>query len=351
MINFPVTGQAVGILGTGSYLPAEPVPNSLVATWTGVPEEWIVRKTGIQTRWYAADNEATSDLSVRAAGNALAAAGVSAAALGWIIVATSTPDYPQPATACLVQHQIGATRAAAFDVNAVCTGFVVALATAAGLLSASAPGAAEYALVIGADVFSRIIDRSDRKTAALFGDGAGAVVLGQVPPGRGIVGAHFASFGEHYAMIRVPAGGSRMPASEKTVADGLHWFEMDGRGVRDFVMAQVPGAVRQLLAAHDIDPAAIDHVIPHQANAVLLAEVLPQLQLSRARMHLSMSRQGNTSAASIPLALDTAHRQGAFGDGDLLLLAGFGGGMSIGTAIVRWAGVSGGNGQPGSAAG
>jgi 3-oxoacyl-[acyl-carrier-protein] synthase-3 len=325
----------VGIVGTGSYLPAEAVPNSVIAARTGVTEDWIVRKTGIHTRWYAAEHEATSDLAVRAADNALRAAGVAPADLGWVIVATSTPDHPQPATACLVQHRIGATRAAAFDVNAVCSGFVVALTTAAQLLSA-VPSRG-YALVVGADVYSRIIDRRDRRTAALFGDGAGAVVLGPVRSGSGVVGAHLASFGEHHAMIRVPAGGSRMPASEKTVQDGLHWFQMDGRGVSGFVRSEVPNAVDQLLSAHRVDAASVDHVIPHQANAVLLTEVLSGLQLTRARTHLTVAQHGNTSAASIPLALDDAQRQGAFRAGDLLLLIGFGGGMSIGAALVRWA--------------
>jgi 3-oxoacyl-[acyl-carrier-protein] synthase-3 len=328
--------DAVGIVGTGSYIPSTEVPNHVVAAWTGVSEEWIVRKTGIHKRWYAAEYEATSDLAVRAAEAALAAAGIDPGDLSYVVVATSTPDYQQPATACLVQHQIGATRAAAFDVNSVCSGFVVALVTAARLISGAADS--RYALVIGADTFSRVIDRSDRKTAVLFGDAAGAVVLGPVPPGKGLLGAHLASYGEHHAMIRVEAGGSRVPASEKSLAAGQHFFRMDGRGVREFVSAEVPGVVGKLLAQHGIDAAAVDHVIPHQANAVLLRELLPRLALPRARMLVTVSEHGNTSAASIPLALDTARRRGVFADGELLLLAGFGGGMSIATALVTWAG-------------
>ena len=338
MIDLPAENNTVGIIGTGSHIPSNEVPNHVIAAWTGVSEEWIVRKTGIHTRWYAAEHEATSDLAVRAAEAALAAARIDPGDLGWIVVATSTPDYPQPATACLVQHQIGATQAAAFDVNSVCSGFVVALVTAAALLSGAADHTPRHALVIGADTFSRIIDRSDRKTAVFFGDAAGAVVLGPVPPGKGLLGAHLASYGEHHAMIRVEAGGSRVPASEKSLAAGQHSFRMDGRGVWEFVEAELPGVVRKLLAKHGIDAAAVNHIIPHQANAVLLHELLPRLALPRARMLVTVGEHGNTSAASIPLALDTAQRKGLFEDGELLLLAGFGGGMSIATALVTWAG-------------
>ncbi|WP_432045364.1 3-oxoacyl-ACP synthase III family protein [Streptomyces asiaticus] len=327
-------GRPIGILGTGSYLPAETVSNELVAERAGVTPDWISAKTGIHRRRYAADHEATSDLAVAAARAALADAGIGADQLGWIVVATSTPDQPQPATACLVQHRIGATGAAAFDLNAVCSGFVFALVTAAGLLSAGS--GARYALVIGADVYSRIIDRTDRRTAVLFGDGAGAVVLGPVRPGYGLGGSLLTSDGALHDLIEVPAGGSRAPASEKTLADGGHFFRMRGRAVSEYVLAELPRAIGRLLAAHRTDPASVDHFIPHQANGVLLAKALPELGLPRARTHLTVAEHGNTSAASIPLALDDARRQGVFGDGELLLLAGFGGGMSLGAALLTW---------------
>jgi acetoacetyl-CoA synthase len=329
----------VGILGVGSYLPTEVVSNRVVAERAGVTEEWIARKTGIRARRYAAEDEATSDLAVRAAEAALAAADIGAGRLGWVVVATSTPDQPQPPTACLVQDRIGAVRAAAFDINAVCAGFVYALVTAARLLAGDdRAGAPPYALVVGADVYSRIIDRGERRTAVLFGDGAGAVVLGPVRPWHGIVGAELASRGDGHELIRVRAGGSRRPASKETLAEGLHYFEMDGRGVREFVLAELPVVVRRLLSAYGVNPAEVDHFVPHQANGVLLGEVFPALGLSRARMHLTVAEQGNTSAASIPLALDAAWRGGVLNDGDLLVLAGFGGGMAMGAALVRWDG-------------
>ncbi|MGV9315423.1 3-oxoacyl-ACP synthase III family protein [Streptomyces sp. NPDC003691] len=330
----------LGILGTGSFLPAERVSNRVVAARAGVPEEWIARKTGILNRHYAAPSEAASDLAVEAAREALAAAGLGPEDLSWILVATSTPDHPQPPTACLVQDRLGAVNAVGFDLNAVCSGFVFALVTAAGLLAAPGGGAAGpgYALVIGADVYSRIIDQADRRTAVLFGDGAGAAVLGPVGPGRGLIGSRLASRGDRHDLIGVPAGGSRFPASEKTVAEGLHHFRMKGRDVRDFVTEEVPRAVRRTLEEHGLRTEDVDHFVPHQANGVMLAEVLPALGLDRARTHLTCAEHGNTGAASIPVTLDTAVRAGAVRDGELLLLAGFGGGMTVGTALLRWAG-------------
>jgi len=215
---------AVGILGTGSYVPERTVPNSEIAPAAGVAPEWIESRTGIAERRRAAPHEATSDLAARAAMRALTAAGLPADRIDVIVLATSTPDHPQPATASIVQHLIGARQAAAVDVNAVCSGFVYALAMAEGLLRVRGGG---HALVIGADVYSRILDYSDRRTAILFGDGAGAVVLGPVPAGRGLLHTALRGHGDEHRLISVPAGGSRTPPSERTVRDGGRW---SGRG-------------------------------------------------------------------------------------------------------------------------
>ncbi|MDJ0465889.1 beta-ketoacyl-ACP synthase 3 [Streptomyces sp. H27-C3] len=328
---------AIGIIGSGSYLPSDIVPNSVVAERAGVTEEWIVRKTGILERRRAAPHEATSDLATAAARAAMDDAGISEHDIAWVIVATSTPDHPQPATACLVQDRIGATQAAAFDINAVCAGFVFALQTAAQLLAGVGEQTeAKYALVIGADLYSRILDHTDRKTAVLFGDGAGAVVLGPARPGFGIVGTGTSTDGSLHGLIGVQAGGSRYPASTGTLADGQHFFRMRGREVRDFVNERLPLAVQGVLDAHDIDPADVKHFIPHQANGVMVGEVIPRLGLPNAHAYLPVDRHANTGAASIPLALDQAHRSGALADGELVLLAGFGGGMAVGTAVLRW---------------
>ncbi|MHC8419326.1 3-oxoacyl-ACP synthase III family protein [Streptomyces sp. NB004] len=328
---------ALGILGTGSHLPERVVDNETVGAAASVSAEWIERRTGIVERRYAADDEAASDLAAEAAVRALADAGARPEDLAWIIVATSTPDHPQPATAALLQHRLGAHRAAAFDVNAVCAGFVAALHTGARLLAAEGDGGGRrLALVVGTEVYSRIIDRTDRRTAPLFGDGAGAVVIGPVREGRGFLGTGMRTDGALHGLIGVHAGGSRQPASEKTVAGGDHHFRMRGREVREFVERELPGAVAGTLAEFGVTAADVDHFVPHQANGEMLRAIVGCLGLTAARVHLPVDRHGNTGAASIPLALDHARRQGVPRDGELVLLAGFGGGMTLGTVLLRW---------------
>lgn len=222
--------QSIGIIGVGSYLPEAIISNAEIGHGAGVTDEWIVRKTGIRERRRAAPHEATSDLAVAAAQRALDSAGLTAEQLAYVVVATSTPDHPQPATAALVQHRIGAHRAAAFDVNAVCSGFVYALKTVEKLLAGAADGEPRHGLVIGADIYSRILDYTDRRTAALFGDGAGATVLGPVAPGLGLRQISLVSRGDAHRLIEVTAGGSRRPPSTQTLTDGDHYFRMDGRG-------------------------------------------------------------------------------------------------------------------------
>ncbi|MGW6565998.1 3-oxoacyl-ACP synthase III family protein [Streptomyces sp. NPDC054975] len=325
----------IGIVGTGSRLPDDVVGNEEIARTAGVTDEWIVRKTGIRERRRAAPHEATSDLAAEAARRALEQCGLSPADLSYIVVATSTPDHPQPATATIVQDIIGAREAACFDVNSVCSGFVYGLAVTERMLRAD--GGQGYGLVIGADIYSRILDYSDRRTAILFGDGAGAVVLGPVPEGRGVLGTVLRTNGDAHGLISVPAGGSRRPASAETVEDGGHFFRMDGRGVRAFVEEQLPAAVRELLERSGTPGNAIAHVVPHQANGVMLADVWPRLGLGSAAMHLSLEHYGNTGAASVPVTLDVVHRAGLLDEADLLVLTAFGGGMSVGSALLSWA--------------
>ncbi|MFG2130599.1 3-oxoacyl-ACP synthase III family protein [Streptomyces sp. NPDC048751] len=325
----------IGILATGSYLPSTVVTNEEIARGAGVTDEWIVRKTGIRERRRADDRDATSDLAARAARAALEQAGVRAEDVAYIVLATSTPDHPQPATASIVQHLIGAVNAAAFDINAVCSGFVYALTVGERLLRASGEG--RYALVIGADIYSRILDYSDRKTAILFGDGAGAVLLGGVPDTCGIRETSLLTRGDQYRLISVPAGGSRLPATEHTVEEGAHYFRMDGRGVRSFVQENLPEALHELLDRAGVSRDHVQHFVPHQANGVMLGEVWPALGLPAATMHLALERYGNTGSASVPVTLDIAHRRGEFADGDTVLMAGFGGGMTVGAILTQWA--------------
>lgn len=322
-------GTAGGILGCGAYLPERVVGNAEAAASAGVTAEWIESRTGILARRYAHPDQAASDLAEGAARDALRDAGLSADQLSLIVVATSTPDFPQPPTACLLQHAIDAPHAAAFDLNAVCSGFVYALETACRMVP---PGG--FALVVGVDIYSRIIDPTDRRTVSLFGDGAGAVVVGPVPEGRGILATELASHGEHHDLIKVPAGGSRMPPSKETLQDGLHYFTMNGYGVRTFVKDRLPGAVRRFVTRAGVASTAIRHFVPHQANGRMLDELLPELDLPHAAVHRTLDRYGNTGAASIPITLAAARDH--LTPGDLVLFAGFGGGMSEGLMLLRW---------------
>ncbi|MEU9131077.1 beta-ketoacyl-ACP synthase III [Kitasatospora sp. NPDC048540] len=329
--------MSIGIVGTGSYLPEAVIGNDEIAGPAGVTPQWITDKTGIRERRRAAQGEATSDLAAEAGRRALAQAGIRAEQLSFIIVATSTPDHPQPATAGIVQHLLGARNAAAFDLNSVCSGFTFALGVAEGLLDRRDHHRVPHGLVIGADIYSRILDYTDRRTCALFGDGAGAVVLGPVAPGLGFVDTELTTRGDAHGLIGVAAGGSRSPASAQTLAEGGHYFRMDGRGVRQFVHAELPEAVAALLRRCGTPPETVRHVVPHQANGAMLADLWPSLGLPRAELHLTVERYGNTGAASVPVTLDHAHRAGRLRTGDTVLLTAFGGGMSVGTTLLRWA--------------
>ena len=325
----------VGILGTGSYLPERVVTNAELATLVrGADPDWAVRKTLIEARRFAADHEATSDLAIQAAGNALANARITADRIDYLIVATSTGDSPQPPTSSLVQNAIGATRAACFDINVVCAGFVFALELARSLIVAN-PGS--VVLVVGADVYSRILDFGDRRTSVLFGDGAGAAVFGAVPLPYGVLDVELVTRGDAHKLIYVEAGGSRRPASPESVADGGHYFRMDGRGVRDFVLDGVPPILSDMLKRAGMTAEDVQHFVPHQANGMMIRELVAAAGLSDAQTHLVLDRYGNTGSASIPIALDEAARAGAFADGEVLLLAGFGGGMAVGATLIRWA--------------
>lgn len=329
----PPARVPVGILGTGSYLPAHEVTNDEVGAPAGVDDDWIRLKTGIRSRRRAAHTEATSDLAAAAGRRALERAGLAADQLDLVVVATSTPDHPQPPTATLVQAALGARAAAAFDLNAVCSGFVFALTTAERFLGARAGG---RALVIGADVYSRILDPTDRRTSVLFGDGAGAVVIGDVPDGHGVLADRLVSNGDYAGLIGVPGGGSRSPLTAETLAAGGQYFTMQGRAVREFVAAHVPAMARQFLHDAGVLPEQIDHVVPHQANGRMIDDLGTDLGLSRAVVHRSVDRYGNTGAASVPVTLDLAARRDEIRAGDLVLLIAFGGGMAVGLSLVRW---------------
>ncbi|MGW6056105.1 3-oxoacyl-ACP synthase III family protein [Streptomyces sp. NPDC055189] len=325
--------QGIGILSTGSYVPKEEISNEEVAARVGVEVEWIERKTQIMGRRYAAPSEATSDLAARAAEKALEQAGLEAGQIDYLILSTSTGDSPQPPTSYLVQDQIGAWNAACLDINVVCSGFVYGLELARALV-AQRPAA--RVLVIAADLYSRCLDFSDRRTAVLLGDGAGAAVVSAVPGSGGFIDFRLASRGDAQRLIRVEAGGSRLPASETTLAEGGHYFRMEGRGVRDFVMENFPPLVAELSAQCGIGIDEIRHFVPHQPNGVLLGQLAEHAGLGGARTHRTLDRYGNMGSASAAVTLDEANRAGELGAGDIVLIGTFGGGMSLGAGLLRW---------------
>ncbi|MFD4250550.1 3-oxoacyl-ACP synthase III family protein [Amycolatopsis thermoflava] len=324
------------ILGTGSYLPREVLTSAELGDRLGVGEQWIMDRTRIRERRVAAPDEATSDLATQAAHEAIRDAGLTAADIDLIIVATSTPDQPMPASACLVQANLGAWRAAAFDVEAVCSGFVYALVIAHAMLVADA--GPHTALVIGADTYSRVLDYTDRKTAVLFGDGAGAVVLGKAPHGRGLMASLLGADGAAADFVQVPAGGSRRPASHETVNHGEHYFAMKGREVRKMAEQVLPEVVVRLTESAGIDLRDVGLIVPHQANGVILEAMAASLELPRDLMHVTVDKYGNTGAASVPVTLDDAARNGRLTPGRTVLLVAFGGGMTWAGAALHWHG-------------
>jgi 3-oxoacyl-[acyl-carrier-protein] synthase-3 len=304
--------QSIGILGTGSYVPERHVSNAEVAERVGISEEWIARKTQITGRRYAAAHEATSDLGLHAANAALKRSGIAAGQIDYLIVSTSTPDSPQPPTAYHVQRGLGADAAACFDINVVCSGFVYGLKLARSLVACH-PGS--HALVV-------------------------AAVVGEAPDGRGFVDFELGSRGDAHELIRVEAGGSRMPTSPETLAEGGHYFRMEGRGVRDFVMENFPPFVDRLCDRTGIPRDAIQHFVPHQPNGVLLTELVEHAGLAHAFTHRTLERYGNVGGASCAVTLDDANKSGHLEDGDLVLIGSFGGGMSIGATLLRWCGTA-----------
>jgi 3-oxoacyl-[acyl-carrier-protein] synthase III len=326
----------VRIAGWGKYLPERVMPNAELEGLVDTSDAWIRARTGIAERRIAAAHETTCSLAVNAARAAMAKAGVSPEELELIIVATCTPDYANmPATASLVQEALGSRRAGAFDLNAVCSGFLYGLTTASQFVLS---GAHRTVLVVGADVFTRILDWRDRSTCVLFGDGAGAVVLRATDEPGGLLSFVLGSDGAGACSLYVPAGGGRQPASAATVADGLHYVKMQGREVFRFATTVVPESVLRALADAGLDTHDVDLFIPHQANTRIIDAARRRLKLPAAAVFSNVERYGNTSAASVPVALCEAVEAGRVAAGDTLVMTGFGAGLSWGTAVWRWHG-------------
>jgi 3-oxoacyl-[acyl-carrier-protein] synthase-3 len=329
-----VSERFVQIAGWGKYLPERIMSNDELATIVDTSDEWIRARTGILERRIAAPEETTCSLSVNAARQALDRARVRAEDLDLIIVATCTPDYANmPATASLVQHALGAPRAGAVDLNAVCSGFMYALATGSQFVLT---GAFRSVLVIGADVFTRILDWQDRSTCVLFGDGAGAVVLQPTDKPGGLVSFQLGSDGSGACSLYVPAGGSRRPPSAETVAEREHYVKMQGRDVFRFATMAVPESVQQALGSAGLTTDDIDLFIPHQANVRIIDNAARRLKLAPEAVFSNVAKYGNTSAASIPVALCEAVDDGLVTSGSTVVMSGFGSGLSWGTAVWKW---------------
>jgi 3-oxoacyl-[acyl-carrier-protein] synthase-3 len=316
------------IAGTGSYLPDKVLSNADLEKMVETSDQWIQDRTGIRERRIAADNETTADLATHAASRAMQAAGVSAADIDLIILATTTPDKIFPSTACLVQSRLDIHGCAAFDVQAVCSGFVYALATADSFIKA---GNAKCALVIGAETLSRIVDWTDRGTCVLFGDGAGAVVL-SASDEPGILSTHLHADGDYETLLHVPAGISRgYDLVEKSGA----YIEMQGNEVFKMAVRTLGRIVDETLEHNHLSKQDIDWLVPHQANTRIIAATAKKLDMSMDKVVLTVAEHGNTSAASIPLAFDAAIRDGRIKPGQTILMEAFGGGFTWGSALLK----------------
>lgn len=320
------------ITGTGSYAPSRIMTNADLERMVATSDEWIRERTGIRERHIAASGEACSDLAVQAGRRALEAAGLAASDLDMILVATCTGDYPLPATACLVQHRLGATKAAACDLSAACCGFVYALSVADAYVRTGM----RHVLVIGSEVMSAITDWTDRNTCILFGDGAGAAVVSASEGERGILSTHLRSDGSLCELIAVPGGGSRIPSSEKVVAERTNFIKMKGNETFKVAVRTLEEIARETLAANRLTVEDLDLYVPHQANVRILKGVMERLGLPLEKVMLNLERYGNTSAASIPIALDEAVRAGRVQDGSLIMLGAFGAGLTWASALIRW---------------
>jgi len=327
------TRGGVGILGAGSYVPEKVLTNEELEKLFSLSAESIFDLTGIRMRHIAAEGEATSDLAVQAALKALEAAGTSPAEIELVIVATSSPDNIASPCAALVQSGIKAAKAAAFDLCAACSGFVYGLVMGCQVIRS---GLYKKALVIGAETVSRITNMTDRDTAILFGDGAGAVVLGELPEGYGLLGSDLGADGSKHHVLNVPAGGSRMPASEETVRNHLHTIQMDGFSVFKFAMRAMGDSAMRALTAAGLTPGQLDLLVPHQANLRIIEAAAGRLDLPMEKVVVNIERYGNTSSASIPIALNEAVAEGRIRRDDIIILTGFGAGLTWASCAVRW---------------
>ncbi|BER91870.1 beta-ketoacyl-ACP synthase III [Atrimonas thermophila] len=320
------------VSGVGSYVPSKVLTNQDLEKIVDTSDEWITTRTGIKERRIASPQETTSSLALEAARRALQMAQVDPQELDLILVATVTPDMAFPATACLLQRELGAPRAACFDLEAGCTGFVYALVVAEKYLIG---GGGNKALVVGAETLSKIVDWEDRATCVLFGDGAGACVLEKTDH-PGLLASYLGSDGGGAHLLELPAGGSRIPASKESVEGRMHYIKMNGNEVFKFAVRIMEEASKEVARRAGIELEEVALFIPHQANIRIIDSAARRLKIPQEKIFVNVHKYGNTSSASIPIALDEAYREGRIKDGDLLLLVGFGAGLTWGSTVIRW---------------
>jgi 3-oxoacyl-[acyl-carrier-protein] synthase-3 len=328
-----MTSSAVGFLGMGYYVPEKVLTNFDLEKMMDTSDEWIVTRTGIRQRHIAAPDQATSDLALIAAKRALEDAGLTAEDIDLIVVATESPDMKFPSVACILQDKLGASHAAAFDLAAGCSGFIYGCGIASQTI---ASGLYRHVLVVGAETLSRILNWHDRSTCIIFGDGAGAAVLGPVEPGYGILAVDLGAKGAGGPFLTLPAGGSRLPASHETVDAGDHYLHMNGSEVFKFAVKVVGTSTLKVLKKAGLGKADIDLLVPHQANMRIIASAAKRLNLPMEKIMVNLDKYANTSAASVPIALCEARDQGRVHKNDRIVMVGFGAGLTYGSLVVKW---------------
>lgn len=328
-----MTLRSVGIVGTGSYLPETIVTNYDFHNTIETDHEWIVSRTGIEERRKVSSDQAASDLGAEAGRKALADAGISAEEVDLIILATVTPDMLFPATACIIQEKIGAKKAAAIDIEAACSGFLYGLAIGSQFIQT---GMYDTVLVISSEVLSNVLNYEDRNTCVLFGDGAGAAVLRPVAEGEGILSFHLGSDGSGAELLKIPAGGSKQPTSLETIKNRLHTIQMSGNDVFKFAVRVMGEASIKVLEKAGLSKEDVDFLVPHQANVRIVDAALKRLGLNNDKVYVNLNKYGNMSGASIPVALDEALKEGKIKKGDIVVLVGFGAGLTWGSCAIRW---------------
>lgn len=325
--------KSAGIIGTGSYLPENILTNDYFVNYLDTTDEWIKSRTGISERRKADPGMATSDLGAIAAKRAIEDSGLTPEDIDLIITATVTPDMLFPSTACLIQDKIGARNAAAFDINAACSGFIYGLSIANSFV---ASGTYKNVLVIGAEVLSAVLDPEDRRTVVLFGDGAGAAVVSEVESGKGFLAFDLGADGSGSEVLKLEAGGSKMPASEETVASGAHYVKMMGKEVFKFAVKILGVTGKNVLAKAGITNEEVDFLVPHQANIRIVDAALRRFKISKDKTMINLDKYGNTSGASIPIALDEAVKQGRIKDGNIVVMVGFGAGLTWASTVMKY---------------